>query len=322
MKKIISILVVTVMLAAAFAFSADAAESALVTVTISDGNGNIVVPFQKISVPDFDSDGKITLYDVFTAADPTFESEMTEWGLSVKKLCGVENGGSYGYYVNDQMAWGLSDEVKDGDYVAAYVFQDPKGLSDSYAFFDKKSGELSNTDDAVVELTLSHIAFDKDWNVFTEPVAGADIYLDGKKTALKTDADGKVTISFDDVDPYVYYGTEIGYVSASNSYALITAKADGMTLDCGAAFFNVMKTFPEPETSDTDDITDEVITIDTTDVIVAPAEDHAEDETTAPQVTTVGGDIAPQTGDAMIAVIALLALCAVVFTAVKRREER
>ena len=119
MKKIISILVVTVMLAAALSISAFAADGINVTVTISDGNGNNAVVLEPLAVTDTDDDGKLTVTDALAlargkwyegGAAAGYESFQSQWGLSLGKLWGVENGGSYGFYGNHAMAMRLEDE--------------------------------------------------------------------------------------------------------------------------------------------------------------------------------------------------------------------
>ncbi len=90
------------------------------------------------------------------------------WGLSIEKLWSVENGGSYGYYLNDSLCMSLADPVKNGDYLAAYSFSDPTGWSDRYSYFDKTSAS-----GPTVTLTLTVLSFDADWNLVSSPAAGA-----------------------------------------------------------------------------------------------------------------------------------------------------
>jgi nucleoid-associated protein YgaU len=62
-------------------------------------------------------------------------------------------------------------------------------------------------------LTLKALTYDADWNLLNSPVAGAVIYVDGKATSSKTDAEGKVTLSFDKAGTYT-----------------VSAKSDSQTL--------------------------------------------------------------------------------------------
>lgn len=286
MKKIISILVVTVMLAAAFSVSAFAADSVNVTVTISDGNGNIAVCLEEMTVTDTDGDGKFTVYDVLATADPEgFEAETTQWGLSIKQLCGVENGGSYGYYVNHQMAMGLTDEVKDGDYVAAFVYVDAKGLSDAYSYVEL-SGTQPDTQ-GFYAFEAKYSGWDDDWNPLVKPIEGAFICIDDEVTEQKTDENGFFVLEF-----------------AENGEHIITVMSEDRNYAC-AVYALTVNCFGEEAGS-------EDVEVGATDP-GAPAND-------AP---TTGADSAPQTGDATIAVIALAAIAgaAAVVTAAKRKED-
>ena len=139
------------------------AEDPQVFVTISDNNSKLVLTQEPVSVTDIDSDGKLTINDaLYIAHENNFEggaaagykSSVGQWGLGLDKLWGVENGGSYGYYVNDGFAMGLADEVKDGDIIEAFIYPDPKDYNYFYSFFDKKNGEDAEPD-TEVELTLS-----------------------------------------------------------------------------------------------------------------------------------------------------------------------
>ena len=212
MKKIMAlVLSVLLVLSVGMLFvSADDVESADVFVTISDETGKLVVPYETVTVTDIDKDGALTVNDTLYAAHEAFykggaaagfATENTKWGLSLKKLWGTENGGSYGYMVNDKMANSMTDPVKADDYVAAYVFTDPKGLSDKYSYFDKKTVEPECA--AVVNLTLSKNDFDKDWNAITVPVNGAELTVNGTPTGAVTDDEGRANLTFDKNGEYL-----------------------------------------------------------------------------------------------------------------------
>lgn len=212
MKKMIALVVsVLLVLSVGMLFvSADDVKSADVFVTLSDAKGELVVPYETVTVTDIDKDGILTVNDTLYAAHEQFykggaaagfATENTKWGLSLKKLWGTENGGSYGYMVNDVMAYSMVDPVKAKDHVAAYVFTDPVGLSDKYAFFDKKTVEPTCA--AVVNLTLSKNDFDKDWNAITVPVKGAELTINGTPTGTVTDAEGRASLTFDKNGEYL-----------------------------------------------------------------------------------------------------------------------
>ena len=102
--------------------------------------------------------------------------------------------------VNDAMAMSLSDEVKSGDHVYAYVFTDTVGWSDSYSFFDVKAAEVLAG--GSVSLTLSVSGYDENWSPVVYPLAGATINVNGEKTAFVTDENGKVEVKFDKSGDY------------------------------------------------------------------------------------------------------------------------
>ena len=152
-RKILALLLV---LALAFSLipmtlADDAPLTADVFVTISNA-GELVLVREAVSVTDADGDGALTINDALIAAhDAKFEggaeagyaSAQSDWGLSLTKLWGVENGGSYGYYVNDQMFMGLADPIATDDSIYAFVYKDTEGFSDAYAYFSDAAVEIA-----------------------------------------------------------------------------------------------------------------------------------------------------------------------------------
>ena len=130
-----------------------------------------------------------------------YASGETEYGLSLNKLWGVENGGSYGYCVNNKSAMSLADTISDGDYVSAYCYSDLTAWSDVYSWFDIDTTEI--TVGGELALALSYAGFDENWNPVTLFAADAVITMNGEKTSYTTDAQGKVTIVFDKPGEYV-----------------------------------------------------------------------------------------------------------------------
>lgn len=209
MKKILSVLIaLTLIFTGLFvSVSAETADSVEVTVTISD-KGNLVVTEQKITVSDTDNDNAITVNDVlFTSHEKFFEGGAqsgyaygdTEYGVSIFKLWG-DTSGNFGYYVNNAMAMGLNDTVKNGDSIYGYVFKN-SDFSDVYSFFDKSSVTCDKNEE--ISLTLSYIGFDSNWNPVSLPVSNALITVNGNATEYKTDSDGKVTFKLADSGAFV-----------------------------------------------------------------------------------------------------------------------
>lgn len=206
MKKLISLLTVLALCLSCMTVVvfADEAPAADVNVYVSICNaGQLEVAYETVSVTDLDSDGAITIADALAAAhnvfyeggaEAGFAAENTEYGLSLTKLWGVENGGSYGYYVNNASAWSLGDAVAEGDYVYAYSYQDLETWSDAYTYFDAETAVAGL--DAPLTMTLSKVGFDENWAPVALPVEGAVVYVDGEATTAVTDAEGKVQVSF------------------------------------------------------------------------------------------------------------------------------
>ncbi len=203
-KKIISLALALFVCAALSAslMCAVSAEDESVSVYVTISNGSLVLTHASVTVTDTDEDGALTINDALTAAhdayyeggaDAGYASETGDYGLSLTKLWGVENGGSYGYYVNNASAWSLADTVSEGDYIVAFVYTDLTSWSDTYSFFDTDSADVTTSDE--VTLTLSYIGYDESWNTVTLPLAGAAITVDGESTEYVTDENGQVTLT-------------------------------------------------------------------------------------------------------------------------------
>lgn len=236
MKKLIAA-VSAIALTFSIAFTAFAAEAADVYVTIFDGTGALPLAQEKITVTDVDSDGALTINDALYiahdeyyngGAETGFASAETEYGVSLNKLWGVENGGAYGYYKNNVSALSLSDTIADGDHITAYAFSDLTAWSDVYSWFDIDAADLNAG--AEMALALSYAGYDADWNPVTLFVSDAVITVNGEKTSLTTDSQGKVEITFDEVGEYV-----ISAVSDSQTLVppvckvTVTASSDSIT---------------------------------------------------------------------------------------------
>ncbi len=198
---------------------ATASAQTRVFAAITDDKGQIAVGYSPVEVTDVDGDGALTIHDALSCTHAAYFSDgaegynavETEWGLSLMRLWGIENGGSYGYYLNDAAATSLMDPVKDGDFLKAYAFTDLETWSDTYSFFQEpilvvKAGEP-------FEMTLSAAGFDETFAPVTLPVEGATILVFDEPADAVTDAQGKTTITF--AEPGTYR---------------LSARCDGMNL--------------------------------------------------------------------------------------------
>lgn len=294
MKKIIPILAVTLLMAAC-CVPVCAADTVNVTVTLWDGNGNAAVALQPLCVPDTDSDGIFSVADVLSAAHDEwyeggaaagYESMQTQWGLSLTRLWG-DDSGSYGYYVNDQMAMSLSDTVSDGDYVAAFVYVDKEELSDSYAFVRHLPDMSSGGEECFL---AQYVGWDEEWNAVTAPIVGANVYVDGMDSGVLTDSDGYARLSIGDIGDHL-----ITVASPEKNYA------------CGACRITVAASGDKAQELPA---TESVQTADETTRSAAP-----ESETAAPQENA-----ASQTVGVALTIAFLLAAAALIVVFVFKRH--
>ncbi len=250
MKKILSLTLALLMLIGMFsinAFAADTTPAADATVYVTIANkGSLVAVQEAITVKDNNSDGVLTIDEALYAAHEAkyeggvaagYTSSVGSYGLSIDKLWG-DTSYAFGYYINNASARSLADEVKDGDYVNAFVYSDLTTWSDKYCFFDKNTA--SGTEDGTLTLTLSYAGYDASYNSVALPVEGATITIDGVATAFKTDAEGKVTITLDKAGDVV-----------------IGATSDSMTLVPPVCKVNVVEKAPDTTPDTTPDNTDD-----------------------------------------------------------------
>jgi len=204
MKKTITLLTLATLLLSLFTlFTAAASEPmATVYVTIADKDGKLAVAEEAINLSDTDGDGELTITDALYlaheakydgGAEAGYATSTTQYGLGMTKLWGEENGGSYGYYLNNASAYNLAEKLKDGDRITAFVYTDLSTWSDTFCYFDKSSVE--GTEGDTVTLTLSSLSWDyaTNQNVIL-PVANATVTVDGEATSVKTDSEGKATL--------------------------------------------------------------------------------------------------------------------------------
>lgn len=284
-------------------FADDTAETK-VYVTISDKENNFALTQKPVTVTDTDNDGKLTLTDaLYCAHEENFEggakegyvTSESDGYVSVLKLWGIENSMSYLFHVNSGMAGSMTAEIKDGDYVDALMFPDPKDLNYYYSWFDQRDGGEVDPD-TEVELKLSYATFDADFNTVVNPLADAKITINGKETDFVTDAEGKVTVKFTNAGENVVSATSDTVKIAPASY-IVNVKGEAVTTST--------------ETTTTVTTTTTTVTAKTT------------AKTTKKANTTTAKNSSPKTGDtgSAVAFFAVGAAVATAFT-LRRRNEK
>lgn len=219
MKKIIAAAAAAFITCSAASLSALADDaSADIFVTISDKDGKLAVAQEAVTVTDADNDGKLTINDALVIAHDKFfeggseagyKSSEGQWGLGLDKLWGTENGGSYGYYVNNAAANSLTDEIKSGDFLNAFVYPDPNAWNTTYySWFEKNTAEAEQGTE--VEVVLKRASFDENFQMVPVAVEGAVITVDGEATEAKTDAEGKASVKLDKAGKNVISATVEG----------------------------------------------------------------------------------------------------------------
>ncbi|MBQ2753565.1 MAG: bacterial Ig-like domain-containing protein, partial [Firmicutes bacterium] len=198
-----------------FKFFIDEAEedSAIVYTTISIGSeivksGNEYVAAMPVTVTDKDGDGSLTVDDTLKVlheeCGTEYSSAVGQYGLGITTLWG-DTSGSYGYYLNDNSCWSLTDTVTDGDFLTAFVYESPY-WEDKYTYFKGNKTAKAN-EDIPLEL-VANIWDNTIYNYNETAITGKrDIYMikNGKlaDSGFDTDDNGKTTLSFENEGTYI-----------------------------------------------------------------------------------------------------------------------
>ncbi len=199
MKKTLSLSLAALLCLLCLTLSVSADEKApAALVTVTDENGNHVLANEEILLSDADGDGTITVTDAlilahktecpdgFSFTDAYGEREITSlWGYA---------GGFYDCYLNGASFYLLTDPIEDGDTVHAFVYRSGEACSDAYSYF---SSDTLNFRDGKATLTLYAYTLTEEENLLSEPVKGAVITINGERTGIRTDKQGRFTIHAD-----------------------------------------------------------------------------------------------------------------------------
>lgn len=216
MKKILVLTITMLMLFSTVGITAFAQDSDQINVyiTISDKDGKLVLTQEKITVTDVDEDNVLTINDALYNAHEAkydggakagYEFVNSAYGISLNRLWGTANGGSYGYYINNKSPLSLADEVKDGDYINAFIYTDLTAWSDTYCYFDVNTATVEAGEEFSLKLLAS--AYDSEYNPIEIPVENAVITVNGENTSIKTNAEGVATIKIDNGGEYIISAT-------------------------------------------------------------------------------------------------------------------
>lgn len=211
MKKTILTLIAAALIFNAASLPAYAEDTDVVYVSIADENGNLVLPYCPVELLDADGNGLLTIDDALYMAHKTYYetgvengycSEVGDWGTAITKLWGVENGGSYGYYVDNTAAMSLDDSITADCYIAAFIYTDTSSFSDTYCYFNVQQYPNALAGENV-SLTLYAAGYDENYAPISYPVAGAEITIDGVPSGIFTNDNGVALLSLDAAGNYV-----------------------------------------------------------------------------------------------------------------------
>ncbi len=174
-----------------------------VYVTFSNA-GELALKQEKVTVADTDDDEKFTAQETFDAFHAAKSKEFVVSEGYITKIWSIKTGDCM-YYVNDVLAEGLNEEVKDGDYFNVFIFADTTAWSDSYSFFTAR--QLTAVKGQEFNLVLKNIGFDAEWNTVIAATEGATITVNGEAKDIVTDANGIATLSFAEAGTYVISAT-------------------------------------------------------------------------------------------------------------------
>ena len=254
--KFMSTILIAAMIVAGYTGVADnqgvfaAEKSVKIYATISDENGEIAVKQKSVMVTDVDEDGAFTIYDALYCthekyykggAEAGFAAENSDWGLSLTKLWGAENGGSYGYYLNDQYVMtGLSEPVKEGDFVSAFVYTDLTTWSDAFTYFNKRVYGLNKGKS--LKLELSYYALDyTTYDLTATPLSNARILVNGEPTEAITNANGVTYINFEKSGSYFISATHPGMTIVAPSAVVFVKPQIGEVIKVDGSKYTVTK---------------------------------------------------------------------------------
>lgn len=199
-KRILALLAALVVFVSAAGMLAFA-DSEGINVYVTVANGRLELARRQVTATDTDGDGAITVSDALYAAHEAYYdggaaagycAVSSDYGLSLTRLWGAENGDSYSYYVNNVSAMSLADLISDGDSISAFVYTDLTEWSDTYCYFEQDAVSVSAGSE--ISVTLLAAGYDENWNPTVVPVEGASITVNGTDSGAVTDAEGKASV--------------------------------------------------------------------------------------------------------------------------------
>lgn len=315
MKKFIMSLAVSGVIMGSSCLSVNAQEntSAEVYVTIRDSEGKLVLVQEKIAVSDTDGDNVLSINDALYVAHEKhhpngasgYESQETAYGKSLTKLWGNDNGGSYGYYLNNASPLSLSDSIKDGDYIDAYSYTDLTAWSDTYCYFEERNSEKDENEK--ITLKLMAATYDENWNPITAPISDAVITIDGEKSGITTNSEGEAEITIKESGKHIISAVSDNQILVAPSCIAIIGgdETPVTTVHATTAIITTTAVTTTEADATTDANTTSVTTV----------------STTAAASSSTSSEKLPNTGDSRISFAVALGITGCVFAFVARKKK-
>ena len=230
LRRILAFLMILVMLSGIACTNVLAEDSEVyVNVTVSNkgviekaADGSIMAN-RTVLVEDLNNDEIYTVGEALAAAHKTYNKENGYYDSQgyVTKLWEVETSGTLFFVNNKGLPNGVgTDTVENGDSIVASIIEDTVSYSDYFSYFDKTEEEACKSDEITLALKGFYgMSYPPD---SVEPESLSDISVglweDGVFKEIdnaKTDENGEVTLSFDEIG--TYYITAQGTVERSVS---------------------------------------------------------------------------------------------------------
>lgn len=175
-------------------------------VSISD-RGNLMLARKTVPLEDRNYNGICDIDDILIGAHSIYgnANDYVSDGQFISMLWGIPSM-SIGFLLDDEYVTTLNKKVVHGADIYAFVYKDWGNFSDKYSSFDQKDVAVGVGEP--VDLWLKSYAYQE----MPQFVSSVPITIDGKKSAYKTDANGKVTLTFDTPGTYVVSALSGSYV--------------------------------------------------------------------------------------------------------------
>ena len=205
MKRIIALGMALFMLISTLtlpAFASEEPKEWQVYVSITDSQNRLA--HAQVKVYDINGNGEISVNEALYYAHVWFYDGGASAGYeavkknsvrTVVKLWGKTNAYGFGYCVNDMPVTSMETKLNENDHVHAFAYTDADRSKDTYSYFDQTYFHVKRNES--VTLTLKAVVYDENQNPISVPVTDAYVTLNGEKTDFRTDAEGKVTVTFE-----------------------------------------------------------------------------------------------------------------------------